>query len=177
MYVYWKLSNLSNVPVGLEVVAATCRSLLFDMTMEFLSVGLYQPKYNNQEIRIQLVGWHYILRWDHAFSYASVAIGSLVDLEQDLFWYIHYTIYCKWNVRLLNACGYDGYQNVILIPDWVQSAVRRSSWSLRSCLHGWLRAGDSARILMFALPFFRVIAEPLSMAAIHQYVGSLVIVL
>ena len=28
-----------------------------------------------------------------------------------------------------------------------------------------------------ALPFFRVIAEPLFMAAIHQYVGLLVIVL
>ena len=35
----------------------------------------------------------------------SVAIGSLVDLGQDLHGYIQYTIYCKWNVRLLNACG------------------------------------------------------------------------
>ena len=102
-------SNLSNVPVGLEVVAATCGSLLFWHGNGISIWWLVSTKYNNQEIRIQLVGWHYILRWDHAFSYASVAIGSLVDLEQDLYCYIHYTIYCKWNVRLLNACGYDGY--------------------------------------------------------------------
>jgi len=64
-----------------------------------------------------LLGDTIILRWDHAFSYASVAIGSLVDL-----WYkiyididiLYNTIYCKWNVRLLNACGYTYWiDNVI----------------------------------------------------------------
>ena len=93
MYVYWELeSNLNNVPVGLEVVAATCGSLLFWHGNGISIWWLVSTKYNNQEIRIQLVGWHYILRWDHAFSYASVAIGSLVDLEQDLHWYIQYNL-------------------------------------------------------------------------------------
>ena len=90
--------------MGLEVVAATCGSLLFwhgnGISIWWLvSTKIQQPR-NTDPTR-----WVTLYTPLGPCIHDSVAIGSLVDLGQDLHGYIQYTIYCKWNVRLLNACG------------------------------------------------------------------------
>lgn len=115
----------------------------------------------------------------------SVVIGSLSDLRSQQNWDAssvtsmaikicmdtHYPIYilqveCEAFEYLWNWSWYD---YVPWIPDCTKhcNPFLRSSRRLRIPLYGWSRTWGSARLLMlmFVLPLFRVIVEPLSMAA------------